>query len=128
MLEVTTAERGALHQGLGHRAGPARRLSATSVAEPFFTTKSAEDGLGLGLTISQSILKRLSVPMRFSAKRDGGGTLCEVLPALARRGRAKKAEAAGEARALSELPADLRLGEQIERRTPECYAVIGRTV
>ena len=63
------------------------------IAEPFFTTKSAEDGLGLGLTISQSILKDFGGTMRFLPRAEGG-TLCEVLLPLAKRRRSsgKRAE------------------------------------
>ncbi len=63
------------------------------LAEPFFTTKPAEDGLGLGLTISQSILKDFGGSMRFLPRAEGG-TLCEVLLPLAKRRRSsdKRAE------------------------------------
>jgi C4-dicarboxylate-specific signal transduction histidine kinase len=50
--------------------------------EPFFTTKAGQDGLGLGLSISQSILADYGAKMRF-LPRDGGGTICEVRLPLA---------------------------------------------
>lgn len=52
------------------------------LVEPFFTTKSGEDGLGLGLSISQSILADFGAEMRF-VPRPGGGTVCEVRLPLA---------------------------------------------
>ena len=52
------------------------------LAEPFFTTKSGADGLGLGLSISQSILSDLGASMGFEP-REGGGTVCRVRLALA---------------------------------------------
>ena len=64
---------------------------AEKLAEPFFTTKSDGDGIGLGLTISQSILSDFGASMRF-VPRDGGGTVCEVRLPLA--GAPEKARAA----------------------------------
>lgn len=50
--------------------------------EPFFTTKPGVEGLGLGLSISQSIVADFGGTMRF-LPRPGGGTICEVsLPML----------------------------------------------
>ena len=55
---------------------------AEKMAEPFFTTKSDGDGVGLGLTISQSILADFGANLRF-VPREGGGTVCEVRLPLA---------------------------------------------
>lgn len=55
------------------------------ISEPFFTTKAGQDGLGLGLTISQSILADYGAKMSF-LPRDGGGTICEVRLPLAAEG------------------------------------------
>ena len=55
---------------------------ADKLSEPFFTTKSDGDGVGLGLTISQSILSDFGASLNFMP-RDGGGTICEVRVPLA---------------------------------------------
>lgn len=44
------------------------------ILEPFFTTKSAEDGVGLGLSITSSIVRRHSGFLRISS--NGGPTNC----------------------------------------------------
>lgn len=54
------------------------------VAEPFFTTKSAGEGLGLGLSISRTILGEFGGDMAF-APAAGGGTVVHVTLPLADR-------------------------------------------
>ncbi len=54
----------------------------TRLSEPFFTTKTNDDGIGLGLSISQSILADFGATMRFFPRK-GGGTVCEVRLPLA---------------------------------------------
>jgi len=52
------------------------------IVKPFFTTKSGGEGMGLGLSISSTIVEEFGGSMRFS-HNPGGGTICEVcLPAL----------------------------------------------
>ena len=48
------------------------------IMEPFFTTKTTGEGLGLGLSITQAILEELGGTLRF-APNCGGGTRTEVL-------------------------------------------------
>jgi len=50
------------------------------VAEPFFTTKSASEGLGLGLSISRSILGEFGGDLVFSAAPGGGTEVRISLP------------------------------------------------
>lgn len=52
------------------------------IVKPFFTTKSGGDGLGLGLSISSTIVEDFGGTLHFM-RNPGGGTICEVcLPAL----------------------------------------------
>lgn len=62
------------------------------VAEPFFTTKATGDGLGLGLSISRTILGEFGGDLGF-APAPGGGTVVQVALPLA------PAEATGPLRA-----------------------------
>ena len=58
-------------------SGPGIPEAIAEKPVPFYTTKSGQDGLGLGLSISQAILADFGARMRFMP-RPGGGTICEV--------------------------------------------------
>ena len=51
------------------------------VFEPYFTTKM--DGMGLGLTISRSIIEALEGTLNYSSNPSGGTTFAVTLPAIA---------------------------------------------
>ncbi len=61
------------------------------LSEPFFTTKADQDGVGLGLSISQTILSDFGASMRF-LQRKGGGTICRVRLPLAKDDQVEAAE------------------------------------
>ena len=48
------------------------------VGEPFFTTKEPGRGMGLGLYLTQNVLRRLNGELRFSSK-PGQGTTAEII-------------------------------------------------
>ena len=48
------------------------------VGEPFFTTKEPGRGMGLGLYLTQNVLRRLNGELKFSS-RPGQGTTAEIL-------------------------------------------------
>jgi len=50
------------------------------IFEPFYTTKGAGKGTGLGLTVSYGIMKRLSGEIRVKSKLESGSTFSLLLP------------------------------------------------
>ncbi len=48
------------------------------VGEPFFTTKEPGRGMGLGLYLTQNVLRRLNAELKFTS-RPGQGTMAEIL-------------------------------------------------
>jgi two-component system, sensor histidine kinase RegB len=50
----------------------------TRVGEPFFTTKEPGRGMGLGLYLTQNVLRRLNGELKFTS-RPGQGTTAEIL-------------------------------------------------
>ena len=51
------------------------------IAEPFFTTKQTGEGLGLGLSISRTIVSEFGGSLAFSSDEGGGSTFTISLPA-----------------------------------------------
>ena len=51
------------------------------IAEPFFTTKQTGEGLGLGLSISRTIVSEFGGSLTFSSDEGGGSTFTISLPA-----------------------------------------------
>lgn len=62
------------------------------LCEPFFTTKPRDEGTGLGLFVTQKIVKTLRGKLLFSGNGDGGTTVRVCLPA----GRAQPRDCAGQ--------------------------------
>jgi signal transduction histidine kinase len=54
------------------------------LCEPFFTTKSRDEGTGLGLFVTQKIVKTLRGKLVFSGNAEGGTSVQVCLPASAR--------------------------------------------
>jgi len=52
------------------------------VTEPFFSTKTASEGLGLGLAISQAILSEFGGRLELASPEDGGAEISAVLPVV----------------------------------------------
>jgi two-component system, NtrC family, C4-dicarboxylate transport sensor histidine kinase DctB len=52
----------------------------SQLTEPFFTTKSIGDGLGLGLTIAESIILEAGGTLRVRNHEDGGAEFIVELP------------------------------------------------
>ncbi|HEY4316705.1 MAG TPA: ATP-binding protein [Herbaspirillum sp.] len=59
--------------------------AALRLFEPFFTTKETGGGLGLGLTISSSIVQAMNGQLSASNHPDGGAEFILTLPALSHR-------------------------------------------
>lgn len=55
-------------------------VTATHAGEPFFTTKPSGQGLGLGLFLAQSTIKRLGGNVQLSNRIEGGACARIVLP------------------------------------------------
>ena len=53
------------------------------IAEPFFTTKETGEGLGLGLSISRTIVSEFGGALTFSSDEGSGSTFTIVLPSAA---------------------------------------------
>ncbi|GLQ54749.1 ATP-binding protein [Devosia nitrariae] len=48
------------------------------IFEPFFTTKTTGEGLGLGLSITRTIIEEYGATLSFASRQEGGGTLTTV--------------------------------------------------
>ncbi|MGB0911364.1 MAG: PAS domain S-box protein, partial [Nitrospirales bacterium] len=59
------------------------------IFEPFFTTKGTEggQGLGLGLSVSKSLVESMGGMLRFTSNKNQGSTFNIVLPVLTRKGK-----------------------------------------
>lgn len=82
-VEITRSKRGRFHvfvrdRGCGIKAGDERKIF-----DPFFTTKI--HGSGIGLSITRQFLAAGGAELAFK-KRDGGGTIVEVIIPESRRG------------------------------------------
>lgn len=53
------------------------------VTEPFFSTKTNSEGLGLGLAISQAILSEFGGRLEIASEPERGATMTAILPAVA---------------------------------------------
>jgi two-component system sensor histidine kinase RegB len=56
--------------------------AASHAGEPFFTTKPPGQGLGLGLFLAQSTIKRLGGSLELFNRQEGGACTRIVLPLL----------------------------------------------
>lgn len=81
---TATAEGGTMRLSVTDNGTGIAACDLPRVAEPFFTTKLTGEGLGLGLSISRSILDDCGGNLTFAAAPGGGTEVVVTLPLAAR--------------------------------------------
>lgn len=79
---VTWFEQGKVILEIRDNAGGIKNEIAAKLFEPFFSTKEAGKGMGLGLTIAQAIVLSLGGHLRACTNERGGATFRVELPAV----------------------------------------------